>query len=423
MRERRIKGLVSEMGSSGVLSRLGTVILAAVLTSLVVAQLGLTMTSVVTSACASLAVSCVLAYVGGLRIDSTAPTLCGLLALCAVLPSEGARDYAELLGVSLAVGVVLLLLSIAPVRNRALSGIPAHLRVGMSALLGVLSVEFALRLCGMVTVDSNGALGLVGIFDPAFVDASISLLATVTLRCSGVPAAGILGLCIATFAGIPLGLTQAPAGFLAAPDVTLIASSSSGLVAGAARLLQGLFSARSLGLIFSLALCLLSTSDAEPEDASGKRSGQVLGALGMLASAFLGIPMIGLAADQPKESRQRPLKEGACLAASALVVVACLSPLVACIPVSAAFGPLLVCCLRPISRVACIGLKDLGASVPVLVMVSCGLVSGSPAWGVAAGVLVDTCIRLGSGKARSLSGASLVLSLASLAFVLAATGL
>ena len=104
MRERRIKGLVSEMGSSGVLSRLGTVILAAVLASLVVAQLGLTMTSVFTSACASLAVSCVLVYVGGLRIDSTAPTLCGLLALCAVLPSEGARDYAELLGVSLAVG-------------------------------------------------------------------------------------------------------------------------------------------------------------------------------------------------------------------------------------------------------------------------------------------------------------------------------
>ena len=132
--------------------------------------------------------------------------------------------------------------------------------------------------------------------------------------------------------------------------------------------------------------------------------------------------MIGLATDQPNESRQRPLKEGACLAASALVV-ACLSPLVACIPVSAAFGPLLVCCLRPISRVGCIGLKDLGASVPVLAMVSCGLVSGSPAWGVAAGVLVDTCIRLGSGKARSLSGASLVLSLASLAFVLAATGL
>lgn len=410
------------MGSFGLLSRLGTVILVAVLASLVVAQLGLTMTSVVTSACASLAVSCVLAYVGGLRPGSVAPTLCGLLALCAVLPSEGARDYAELLGVSLAVGVALLLLSIAPVRNGALSGIPAHLRVGMSTLLGVLSVEFVLRLCGMVTVDSNGALGLVGIFDPAFVDASISLLATVTLRCSGVPAAGILGLCIATFAGIPLGLTQAPAGFLAAPDVTLIASSSSGLVAGAARLLQGLFSARSLGLIFSLALCLLSTSDAEPEDASRKRSGQVLGALGMLASAFLGIPMIGLAADQPKESRQRPLKEGTCLAASALVM-ACLSPLVACIPVSAAFGPLLACCLRPISRVAYIDLKDLGASVPVLTMLSCGLVSGSPAWGVAAGVLVDTCIRLGSGKARSLSSASLVLSLASLAFVLAATGL
>ena len=399
------------MGSFGLLSRLGTVILVAVLASLVVAQLGLTMTSVVTSACASLAVSCVLAYVGGLRPGSVAPTLCGLLALCAVLPSEGARDYAELLGVSLAVGVALLLLSIAPVRNGALSGIPAHLRVGMSALLGVLSVEFVLRLCGMVTVDSNGALGLVGIFDPAFVDASISLLATVTLRCSGVPAAGILGLCIATFAGIPLGLTQAPAGFLAAPDVTLIASSSSGLVAGAARLLQGLFSARSLGLIFSLALCLLSTSDAEPEDASRRRSGQVLGALGMLASAFLGIPMIGLAADQPKESRQRPLKEGTCLAASALVM-ACLSPLVACIPVSAA-----------ISRVAYIDLKDLGASVPVLAMVSCGLVSRSPAWGVAVGVLVDTCIRLGSGKARSLSSASLVLSLASLAFVLAATGL
>lgn len=423
MRERRIKDLVSEIGSFGLLSRLGTVILVAVLASLVVAQLGLTMTSVVTSACASLAVSCVLAYVGGLRPGSVAPTLCGLLALCAVLPSEGARDYAELLGVSLAVGVALLLLSIAPVRNGALSGIPAHLRVGMSTLLGVLSVEFVLRLCGMVTVDSNGALGLVGIFDPAFVDASISLLATVTLRCSGVPAAGILGLCIATFAGIPLGLTQAPAGFLAAPDVTLIASSSSGLVAGAARLLQGLFSARSLGLIFSLALCLLSTSDAEPEDASRRRrSGQVLGALGMLASAFLGIPMIGLAADQPKESRQRPLKEGTCLAASALVM-ACLSPLVACIPVSAAFGPLLACCLRPISRVAYIDLKDLGASVPVLAMVSCGLVSGSPAWGVAAGVLVDTCIRLGSGKARSLSSASLVLSLASLAFVLAATGL
>ena len=254
-----------------------------------------------------------------------ADALRGLLALCAVLPSEGARDYAELLGVSLAVGVALLLLSIAPVRNGALSGIPAHLRVGMSALLGVLSVEFVLRLCGMVTVDSNGALGLVGIFDPAFVDASISLLATVAPRCSGVPAAGILGLCIATFAGIPLGLTQAPAGFLAAPDVTLIASSSSDLVAGAPRLLQGLFSARSLGLIFSLALCLLSTSDAEPEDAS-RRSGQVLGALGMLASAFLGI-RIGLVADQPKESRQRPLKEGTCLAASALVV-ACLSPLV-----------------------------------------------------------------------------------------------
>ena len=65
------------MGSFGLLSRLGTVILVAVLASLVVAQLGLTMTSVVTSACASLAVSCVLAYVGGLRPGSVAPTLFG----------------------------------------------------------------------------------------------------------------------------------------------------------------------------------------------------------------------------------------------------------------------------------------------------------------------------------------------------------
>lgn len=392
--------------------RLSGLILTVVLTSLCVTQLGLTMTSAVIAACLATASCCLLLGLGGFRTKEEGPVLVGLLLLLTSTSSRLGLGLSDLLIASLLCGLLFATLAARPIRERLLSGIPSSVRIGLLASLGILAFRCALRLSGILSEDSSGAVCFAGVFDPAFVCALVSVLATVILKVSDVPSSGLLGILIATAAGIPLGLTRLPAGLVSAPDLSLTQSSASGIISGLGHFADRLPTPDFLGTFVALSLALLLTSECP----------RLLGGFGLAVSSAFGIP--GLLADGEPHSGGRRAALGEALAlVVVLIVLSFLSPLVSCVPVSATCGPLLLACLGPVASLAECDLRDASVAVPMAGMIVSALATGSLAWALSAGVLLDAGIGLGSGRHGSFNPVSICLCVLSVVFVLLSTGL
>lgn len=401
---------------------LGPMVLSTILASIVVSQLGVTVTSAVTSACIAAGLICAAILLAGLMPSRNAAFIAGLLTLVLECSSIYGQDIDRMLQASLAAALLLAVLQLRPVTNRLLSGISEPVRIGMLASFAALSISYALRLCGIVDSGDEGSLALAGVFDPVFVDALVSLLATAILcRCSA-PAASLLGILIATFAGIPLGLTQAPSGVLALPDFSLVMASSSDLANSLMRIPSSLSSPEMAGLVGSMALCLLVLTSDGIASALDRRTRFAVTGLLMAITSFLGFPGLCVSSEDTTGCAADRFV-GAILAFVLMLALSACSPLVACVPVPAVFGPILLVFAKPLRALERLDFNDLACVLPVVGMIACALVTGSLAWAVAAGLLLDLGLKLGNGELRKLSWVTMALDLLALAYVLAATGL
>lgn len=399
-----------------------SVALLAVLASLLISQQGVTMTSAVTSACVSLAIFAVLFCLRGSRPATSFSTLSLMLLLVVLQPAPVGDDLQLQLSASLLVALVLIVIGLGPIRRTLVGCVPDALRVGAAVSLSCVSAFGSLVLCGVVSRSAEGLVSVAGIFDPTFVDSAVSLLATAVLRASGVPCPLLLGLAVAAFAGIPLGLTQAPAGVLAGPDLALASSSLEVLAGGAGRLASRLLTPEGIGLVTSCALCIALSGGSPCEDSDAACQCPSLAPIGTALAALLGIPGLWV---EGKTREAGPvsarLGEGVVTLAT-LAIVCLLSPLVACVPVSAAFGPLLLVSVEPLGRLGGIDWGDVSAALPVIAMVLMTLVTGSLAWSLAAGNLLRVAFDLGSGRGRGVGWVMWLLAVLSFAYLLAITG-
>jgi adenine/guanine/hypoxanthine permease len=121
------------------------------------------------------------------------------------------------LGIIFWAGVLFLLISVTPVRETIAKAIPAELRIGTAAGIGIFLTFIGLRNAGLITSDpvTFVRLGTLGV---ETVLAILGVLLTIFLMTRGSSLAFLAGIFFVTIAGWALGLLKAPPSFFSAPD-------------------------------------------------------------------------------------------------------------------------------------------------------------------------------------------------------------
>ena len=150
-----------------------------------------------------------LACASGMGINSiVAYTLCGSMGL----------GWQTAMAVVLIEGIAILLLVLCGLREAIMEAIPVSLRRGISIGLGLFIAMIGLKDGGIILANADTLVSLGSVTDPTFLVGVISIVATVVLYSMKVKGALLWGIVIAAVCGIPLGVTQTPAGIVAPLD-------------------------------------------------------------------------------------------------------------------------------------------------------------------------------------------------------------
>ena len=127
-------------------------------------------------------------------------------------------------------GVAILLLVLCGLREAIMDAIPVPLRHGISIGLGLFIAMIGLKDGGVIVANADTlvALGTIadaeGVLNFTFVVGVISIVLTVILYSMKVKGALLWGIIISAVIGVPLGVTQLPAGIVAPLDFTTFAA-------------------------------------------------------------------------------------------------------------------------------------------------------------------------------------------------------
>ena len=115
-------------------------------------------------------------------------------------------------------GVAILILVLCGLREAIMDAIPVSLRHAISVGLGLFIAMIGLKDGGIIVADESTMVALGDVFSPTFLVGLISIVATIVLYAMNVKGSLLLGIIVAVVAGIPLGVTQLPAGIVSGLD-------------------------------------------------------------------------------------------------------------------------------------------------------------------------------------------------------------
>ena len=115
-------------------------------------------------------------------------------------------------------GIAILILVLCGLREAIMDAIPVSLRHAISVGLGLFIAMIGLADAGIIVADESTMVALGDVFSPTFLVGLISIVVTIVLYAMNVKGALLLGIVIAVVAGIPLGVTQMPAGIVSGLD-------------------------------------------------------------------------------------------------------------------------------------------------------------------------------------------------------------
>ncbi len=115
-------------------------------------------------------------------------------------------------------GVAILILVLCGLREAIMDAIPVSLRHAISVGLGLFIAMIGLKDGGIIVADESTMVALGDVFSPTFLVGLISIIATIVLYAMNVKGSLLLGIIVAVVAGIPLGVTQLPAGIVSGLD-------------------------------------------------------------------------------------------------------------------------------------------------------------------------------------------------------------
>ena len=315
-------------------------------------------------------------------------------------------------------GLIFLLLTFLNVREMILDSIPRNLRYAISAGIGMFIAFIGLKNAEIIVPREGTFVGL-GEFTPMSILGILAILLSGVLMARRVKGAPFYGIIIATIAGIPLGVTVIPSGWL---PVSMPHSLTPTFCQFD---FEGFFSYDTLLVIISLLIVnifdtvgtlvglaqktgLVKTDGSIPN----VREAMMSDAVGTTAGAMLGTSTITTYVESASGIAEGGRSGATSFVVGLLFVVSLLfSPVFLLIPAAATSGALVLVGVLMLDSIKNIDLGDVAEAFPAFITMITMVLCYSIADGICLGILSHVILKLCTGKWRDLNATLVVLGL------------
>ncbi|MCX4160158.1 NCS2 family permease [Paraburkholderia megapolitana] len=321
------------------------------------------------------------------------------------------------LGIAFISGVLFLVLTLAGARSLVVRLIPAQIKLGLGASIGLFIALLGFRNAGMVIANAKtNALALGDFTRPGTLVALAGLAAAVVLQGRRVPGAILWAILIAAAAGIPLGVTHLPASPMARPHsivpVAFKLDIASALTVSAIPYLFVFFASEFFSTL-GTTLAVGAKAQLLDEHANLPNINRpfLVDSIAATLGPVLGIPALTALVESAAGVEAGGRSGLSSLAAAAMFALMLLFvPVALAIPKEATAPALILIGLSMFGTIRHTHFDDFTDALPVLSMVLLTLMSNSFGTGIAGGLLCYVLVKLLAGRFREVPWGLVVLA-------------
>ena len=322
------------------------------------------------------------------------------------------------LGIAFISGVLFLILTLVGARSLVVRLIPAQIKLGLGASIGLFIAVLGFRNAGMVIANAKtNALALGDFSRPGTIVALIGLAAAVVLQGRRVPGAILWAILIAAAAGVPLGVTHLPSSMISLPhDIMPVAFKldiPSALTVAAIPYLFVFFAAEFFSTL-GTTLAVGAKANLLDENANLPNINRpfLVDSIAATLGPVFGIPALTALVESAAGVEAGGRSGLSSLAAAAMFALMLLFvPVALAIPKEATAPALILIGLSMFSTIRHAHFDDFTDAFPVLSMVLLTLMSNSFGTGIAGGLLCFVIVKLLAGRFKEVPWGLVVLAI------------
>lgn len=318
-------------------------------------------------------------------------------------------------------GILFIILSFFNVREGIFNSIPLNLKNAVSVGIGLFIAFLGLDGAGIIQAGEGTLLGLGDLTSGAPIVAIIGILVTGFLFAKNVKGALLIGILVSTLVGIPLGVTQLPAGvnniMSLPPSVSEVAFKFVGF--------DEIFSWDMLIVVFTFLFVdifdtvgtlagVASKADMLDEDGKLPRVGKALtaDAIGTIAGACLGTSTVTTFVESASGVAAGGRTGLTALSTAGMFLLALFfAPLFTLIPAAATAPALVIVGLFMMSPIKQIDFEDYTESIPAFLTIIMMPFSGSIAEGIVFGMISYVVLKAVTGRFKEVSWTMTIISI------------
>lgn len=318
-------------------------------------------------------------------------------------------------------GILFIILSFFSVREAIFDSIPLNLKNAVSVGIGLFIAFLGLDGAGIIQAGEGTLLGLGDLTSGAPLVAIIGILVTGFLFAKNVKGALLIGILVSTLVGIPLGVTELPAGvnniMSLPPSVSKVAFKFVGF--------DEIFSWDMLIVVFTFLFVdifdtvgtlagVASKADMLDEDGKLPRVGKALAAdsIGTIAGACLGTSTVTTFVESASGVAAGGRTGLTALSTAGMFLLALFfAPLFTLIPAAATASALVIVGLFMMSPIKQIDFEDYTESIPAFLTIIMMPFSGSIAEGIVFGMISYVVLKAVTGRFKEVSWTMTIISI------------
>lgn len=318
-------------------------------------------------------------------------------------------------------GILFIILSFFSVREGIFDSIPLNLKNAVSVGIGLFIAFLGLDGAGIIQAGEGTLLGLGDLTSGAPIVAIIGILVTGFLFAKNVKGALLIGILVSTLVGIPLGVTELPAGvnniMSLPPSVSEVAFKFVGF--------DEIFSWDMLIVVFTFLFVdifdtvgtlagVASKADMLDEDGKLPRVGKALtaDAIGTIAGACLGTSTVTTFVESASGVAAGGRTGLTALSTAGMFLLALFfAPLFTLIPAAATAPALVIVGLFMMSPIKQIDFEDYTESIPAFLTIIMMPFSGSIAEGIVFGMISYVVLKAVTGRFKEVSWTMTIISI------------
>jgi AGZA family xanthine/uracil permease-like MFS transporter len=322
------------------------------------------------------------------------------------------------LGIAFVSGVLFLILTLVGARSLVVRLIPAQIKLGLGASIGLFIAVLGFRNAGMVIANAKtNALALGDFSRPGTIVALIGLAAAVVLQGRRIPGAILWAILIAAAAGVPLGVTHLPQSMISLPhDIMPVAFKLDipGALTVAAIPYLFVFFAAEFFSTLGTTLAVGAKANLLDENANLPDINRpfLVDSIAATLGPVFGIPALTALVESAAGVEAGGRSGLSSLAAAGMFALMLLFvPVALAIPKEATAPALILIGLSMFSTIRHAHFDDFTDAFPVLSMVLLTLMSNSFGTGIAGGLLCFVIVKLLAGRFKEVPWGLVVLAI------------